>query len=72
MTNKKLSEKIEIRVSSYEKNFIKGLADMYAGGNVSLFMVYSAFNADRKILGEDDLRESKRSLRKGRIASPPK
>jgi len=67
---KKLTERIEIRVSSYEKNFIKGLADLYAEGNVSLFLVWAAFNSDRKILGENDLRESNRSKRKGRKNTP--
>lgn len=66
MTKHKLTEKIEIRVTEYEKNFIKGLADLYAQGNVSLFMVYAAFNSDRKMLKEDDLAESNRRLRKGR------
>jgi uncharacterized protein (DUF1778 family) len=67
MTEKqKLSERIEIRVSQYEKNLITGLAKMYAKGNISLFLVYSAFNADRKMLDENDLRESNRSVRKGR------
>lgn len=68
MEKEKLTEQINIRMTRYEKNFIKGLADLYAQGNVSLFMVYAAFNSDRKMLGEDDLRESKRSIRKGRNA----
>lgn len=62
----KLTEQLNIRLSSYEKNFIKGLAKMYANGNVSLFLVYAAFNSDRKFLNEDDLLESKRRIRKGR------
>lgn len=68
----KLTERIEIRLTPYEKNFIQGLADMYASGNISLLLVYSVFNADRKLLGEDDLRESRRSLRKGRVSTPLK
>jgi len=70
MTKQKLSERVEIRLSPYEKNFIKGLANLYAGGNISLFLVYAAFNSDRKMLGENDLRESNRSLRKGRRTTP--
>jgi len=70
MTEKeKLTERIEIRLSPYEKNFIKGLAGLYAHGNMSLFLVYAAFNSERKFLNEDDLNESKRSLRKGRSQS---
>ena len=65
----KLTERIEIRVSPYEKNFIKGLAKLYAKGNVSLFLVYAAFNSERKFLEEDDLNKSKRSTRKGRKSS---
>lgn len=66
----KLTERIEIRVSPYEKNFIKGLAKLYAKGNMSLFLVYAAFNSERKFLSEDDLSESKRSTRKGRRNAP--
>lgn len=66
----KLSEVITIRVSPYEKNFIKGLAKLYAQGNMSLFLVYAAFNSERKFLEEDDLFESKRNVRKGRKPSP--
>jgi len=67
---KKLTEKIELRVSPYEKNFIKGLAKIYAQGNISLFMAYAAFNCERKMLSEDDLVESKRKIRKGRQKPP--
>jgi len=66
----KLSERLEIRLSPYEKNFIKGLANLYSNGNVSLFLVYAAFNSERKILKEDDLLESKRRIRRGRKTSP--
>lgn len=69
MAKKKLTERIEIRVSPYEKNFIKGLAEMYAKGNLSLFLVYAAFNSERKFLNDDDLVESKRKTRKGRSPS---
>ena len=62
----KLTERIEIRVSPYEKNFIKGLARLYAKENMSLFLVFAAFNSQRKFLKDDDLKESKRSTRKGR------
>lgn len=69
---KKLSERIEIRVSPYEKNFIQGLANLYADGNLSLYLVYSAFNSERKILNEDDLPESIRKIRRGRCDNLPK
>ena len=69
MAKNKLTEIITIRVSPYEKNFVKGLAKLYAQGNMSLFLIYAAFNSERKFLKEDDLKESKRSTRKGR--NPP-
>lgn len=62
----KLTEVLQIRLSPYEKNFIRGLANLYAGGNISLFLVYAAFNCVRKELEEDDLVESNRRIRKGR------
>lgn len=67
----KLSEVITIRVSPFEKNFIKGLADMYSQGNLSLWMTYAALNAERKFLKEDDLIESNRRIRKGRGGLAP-
>lgn len=61
----KLTKRLNVRLSPYESNFIKGLADLYAGGNISLFIVYAAFNCERRMLREDDLIESKRKIRKG-------
>jgi len=66
MHKEKLTERIILRLSPYEKNFIKGLAKIYADGNVSLFMVYAAFHSDRKMLKENDLRASRRSIRRGK------
>lgn len=60
----KLTERFELRLSEYEKNFIKGLSNLYAGGNMSLFIIYACFNCDRKFLKEDELKESKRIIRK--------
>lgn len=62
----KLTETIIIKVSPYEKNFIKGLADLYAQGNMSMYLVYAAFNSERKFIEPDDLRECNRRIRKGR------
>jgi len=67
----KLSEVITIRVAPYEKNFIQGLADLYAKGNVSLYLIYAAFNSERKFLEENDLPESRRMIRKGRHQTLP-
>lgn len=54
---KELTEKIEIRVSPFEKNRIKWLAEKYAKGNVSLFLIYHGINAIRKEIDIDDLKE---------------
>lgn len=66
----KLSERIEIKVSPYEKNFIQGLANLYSNGNVSLYLIYAAFNSERKILKEDDMPESSRRIRRGLKKTP--
>ena len=60
MTKRKLNEKIEIRVSLYEKNKIKYLADLFANGNLSLWVTYAALNAPRINVKPDDLEESSR------------
>ena len=72
MSTEKQTKRINIRVTEYEFNFIKTLAEMYANGNVSLFMVYSALNANRKMLGDSDLIKSTRKVNKGGNYSPPK
>jgi len=63
---KELTEKIETRVSEFEKNRIQFLADKYANGNVSLFMVYHAINAPRKEIDEKDLADYSKRRRKKR------
>lgn len=70
MDKAKLTERIEIRVSPYEKNFIKGLAGIYANGNMSLFLVYAALNTKRKYLKGDELIKSKR--KRGKTPLPLK
>lgn len=58
MTRKKeLTEKIEVRVSEFEKNRIKWLAKKYANGNVSLYLIYHAMNAPRKEINPEHLKE---------------
>ena len=44
------TEKIEIRVSSWDKNRIRILANEYAGGNVSLWVAHGALEAPRVYL----------------------
>ena len=55
--NKQLTEKIEIRVSEFEKNRLKWLANKYANGNVSLYLIYHGMNAPRKEIDPDHLKE---------------
>jgi len=48
----KKNDRIEVRVSSYNKNKIKLFAKMYADGNLSQWIVYACFNAPRKFLNK--------------------
>lgn len=57
---KNLSYKIEIRVSQIEKERIRFLADQFAGGNMSLWIVYCALNAPREMINPDKIEETKR------------
>ena len=61
-----LNEYIHIRVSKYEKNRLKWLADKYADGNVSLWMIYASLNVNREFIKPEDLKESKRKRVRGR------
>ncbi len=61
-----LNEYIHIRVSSYEKNRLKWLANKYANGNVSLWMIYASLNVNREFIKPEDLKESKRKRVRGR------
>ena len=61
-----LNEYIHIRVSIYEKNRLKWLANKYADGNVSLWMIYASLNMRREFIKPEDLKESKRKRVRGR------
>lgn len=67
---KNLDYKIEIRVSQYEKERIKFLADQFAGGNVSLWVTYCALNAPRQHIAPKEIEETKR--RAPKIRRPDK
>ncbi len=41
---------IQIRVTTYEKNKIRGLAKLYAAGDMSLWIRYAAMNVERRHL----------------------
>ena len=61
-----LNDYIHIRVSTFEKNRIKWLADKYADGNISLWMVYASLNLNREYIKPEILKESKRKRVRGR------
>lgn len=44
------SHVLQIRVTEFEKNRIRGLAKIYAKGNTSLFVVHAAINAPREFV----------------------
>lgn len=54
-------EYIQIRVSPWEKNRIRGLAKLYAGGDLSLWIRHAAFNAERKFLVENKKAQASKS-----------
>lgn len=60
----KLTEKVLLRLSTWEKNRLQGLADTFAGGNLSLWLVYGGLHVTRKHLEEEDLWESSRRIRR--------
>jgi hypothetical protein len=62
----KLTERIGIRLSPYEKNFIQGLANIYAEGSISALLLHSVFNLSRKAITKEDFPRSKRYIRKCR------
>lgn len=56
MSSKRI-ENIRIRVTEKEKHRIKILADLYAGGNVTAWLIHGALNAPRKKLTLEDVRK---------------
>lgn len=52
MTKTNLDQKIEARCTKFEKSKIKFLAKIYAKGNMSLFVIYSALNMPKENLKE--------------------
>jgi hypothetical protein len=64
-----LTDYIHIRVSKFEKNRLKWLADKYANGNLSLWIIYASLNIDRSMIDNKALNESKRN--RGRKKTSP-
>ena len=65
-----LNEYIHIRVSRFEKNRLKHLADKYAEGNISLWVIYASLNMQREFITPEKLQESKRNRVRGRKTRP--
>lgn len=66
MTTKQ-NKKIELRCTEMEKNRIKWLADRYADGNVSLYMIYAALNMPRKKIFPNDMKGFSDRRKKERV-----
>jgi len=60
--NKKLTERIEIRCSKQEKSRLKWLADIYAGGNLSAWLMYAGLKMVRQRINKRKFRESNRRV----------
>ena len=64
---KKLTEKIEIRCTTEEKNTLKMLAELYSNGNLSAYVMDRALHASRrKIENAKDFEFSERRIKKKR------
>jgi hypothetical protein len=58
------SARIDLRLSSMAKNRIQWLADMYAGGSMTKWIVYASLNCNRKfIVPNKDISEPKKKAR---------
>lgn len=51
---------LQVRLTEWELNRIKGLAGIYAGGNLSLFVVHASLNAPREKI-TNEVRKVKKS-----------
>jgi len=65
MAKEKLNTTLQIRLTTKEKNQIKMLAGLYAGGNISLWIIYSSLSVDPKFLRNNEIKLSKRNKKKG-------
>ena len=61
----KLTERIILRVSEREKNTIKTLANLYAQGNMSAYIIDRALYSSRRVVKEENFELSKRLVKKG-------
>lgn len=58
------SHVLQIRVTEFEKNRIEGLASIYAGGNVSLWVVWAALNTERQKITDEQRKGRARKLKR--------
>ncbi len=52
LPNTKKTETVQLRLTEFDKNRIKMLADKYAEGNMTDWILYGAINAPRKFIGK--------------------
>ena len=69
MAKEKLNTTLQIRLTTKEKNQIKMLAGLYAGGNISLWIIYSSLSVDPKFLRNNEIKLSKRNKKGGPVSS---
>lgn len=72
MEKEKLVERIDIRVSRQEKNMIKMLAGLYAGGNISAYIVDRVLYSNRRLIKESNFDLSKRRVSRSSPTSQKK
>jgi len=60
--SKKLTERIELRCSRQEKGRLQWLADTYANGNLSAWLMYAGLKMVRQPINKKNFRESNRRV----------
>lgn len=71
MSKPKLVERIQIKLSTWEKNRIRHYANIYANGNISLYLIGCGLKGNPLFLDDESLGQSKRRSKKGAEDSVP-
>lgn len=66
----KLTERIEVRCTTEEKNIIKTLAMMYSNNNISAYIIDRVLYSNRKIIKEKNFELSNRRIKRESKSSP--
>ena len=67
----KLTKNILIRTSETEKNALQMLADMYAEGNLSAYMMDRSLYSNRRFIKVNNFELSNRRIKKGTSKDAP-